>query len=146
MQLAMKSVLAKPAPGCERPVQIVVVYTSHEAAANGLKAVGALVHDLNAQVEMVVPQVVPYPLPLSSPPVLIRFNESRYRALAVQAPVPVSVHVYLCRDRLEMLKSLLPATAIVLIGRDRGGWFSSGSRLARQLRRRGYSVIVAGPR
>jgi hypothetical protein len=35
---------------------------------------------------MIVPQIVPYPLPLTSPPVLVDFNERRLRVIASKLP------------------------------------------------------------
>ena len=54
-----------------------------------------------------VPQVVPYPLPLESPPVLIDWNERRFRVIADESPVETTVRIYLCRDRLETLTAVL---------------------------------------
>ena len=43
--------------------------------------------------------MVPYPLPLTSPPVLLDFSERQFRVLASQSPVETIVRIYLCRDR-----------------------------------------------
>ena len=56
---------------------------------------------------LVVPQVVPYPLPLTSPPVLMDWNESRFRVIASESPVETKVALYLCRDRVETLTAVL---------------------------------------
>jgi hypothetical protein len=63
------------APETEQKLNIVVVFTSIESTLAALKEAGTLAHSLGAQIKLVVPQVVPYPLPLDSPPVLVEFNE-----------------------------------------------------------------------
>ena len=154
MSLAMEKLLA-PATG--RPAQhlreetdqklnIAVVFTSVEPTLSAVKDAGNLANSLGARIKLVVPQVVPYPLPLETPPVLLEFNENRFRVMASQSPVETSVQVYLCRDRLEALTSALkPGSIVVLGGRKRrwlAGWaLSKDERLAGQLRRAGYEVL-----
>ena len=53
----------------ERRLNISVIFTSVEATLAALKKAGALASSLGARITLVVPQVVPYPLPLESPPV-----------------------------------------------------------------------------
>ncbi len=49
-------------------------------------------------VTLIVPQVVPYPLPLNSPPVPRDFTERHFRVLADECSVETTVRIYLCRD------------------------------------------------
>jgi hypothetical protein len=150
----MSSMIQKilvPAPGhtsrprteeAVRSLNICVVFTSVEATLAALKHAGELASSLGARITLLVPQVVPYPLPLESPPVLVEFNERRFRVLASQSPVETSVQVYLCRDRLATLASILdPGTIVLLCGRKRWWWPSPDQALARELRRAGHEVI-----
>jgi hypothetical protein len=106
-----------------------------------LQEAGTLANSLGARIQLVVPQVVPYPLPLDSPPVLVEFNENRFRVMASKSPVETSVHIYLCRDRFETLVSVLqPGSIVVLGGRERW-WPTKEKRLARKLRRAGFEVF-----
>ena len=149
MSLAIEKVL-RPASGgpprraaqkTERRLNITVVFTSVDSTLAALKEAGMLANSLGAQIMLVVPQIVPYPLPLESPPVLLEFNENRFRVMASQSPVETSVQIYLCRDRFETLTSVLkPGSIVVLAGRKRW-WPTRDKRLARQLRRAGYEVL-----
>jgi len=154
MSLAIEKLLA-PATGrpaqpigqeADQKLNIAVVFTSVESTLPALKEAGNLANSLGARIKLVVPQVVPYPLPLETPPVLVEFNENRFRVIASQSPVETSVQVYLCRDRLEALKSALKPGSIVVLGGKKRPWPthwvpSKDERLARQLRRAGYEVL-----
>jgi hypothetical protein len=154
MSLAIEKLLA---PGTGRPAQpiekeadqklnIAVVFTSVESTLPALKEAGHLANSLGARIKLVVPQVVPYPLPLETPPVLVEFNENRFRVMASQSPVETSVQVYLCRDRFETLVSVLRTGSIVVLGGKKRRWParwvpSKDERLARRLQRAGYEVL-----
>src|ERR1700685_321470 len=86
-------------------LDISVVFTSVDATLTALKEAGHLLgHQLGTQaaslrgrITLIVPQIVPYPLPLASPPVLVDFNERRLRVLAGSCRVETHVSIYLCR-------------------------------------------------
>jgi hypothetical protein len=149
MSLAIEKLLT-PATG--RPAQpigvetdqklnIAVVFTSVESTLPALKEAGNLANSLGARIKLVVPQVVPYPLPLETPPVRAEFNENRFRVMASESPVETSVQIYLCRDRFEALTSALKPGSIVVLGGKKRWWPTNDERLARKLRRAGYEVL-----
>src|SRR5262245_59684432 len=140
----LRTGLSRPeaAPQEESKLNIVVIFTSTAATTAALKKADALAESLEAEVTLIVPQIVPYPLPLTSPPVLLDFQENRFRDIALQSPVETRVQLYLCRDALEMLTTVLPPRSLVIIGRPRRWWPSRESRLARKLRSR-HEVIFA---
>src|SRR5450631_2554179 len=149
MSLAIEKVL-KPATGrparpvgngADQKLNIAVVFTSVESTLAALKEAGNLANSLGARITLVVPQVVPYPLPLETPPVLVEFNEKRFRVMASESPVETSVQIYLCRDRFETLTSVLAPGSIVVLGGRRRWWPTKDELLARQLRRAGYEVV-----
>lgn len=149
MSLAIEKILV-PATGhparpigqeADQKLNIAVVFTSVESTLAALKEAGNLANSLGAQIKLVVPQVVPYPLPLETPPVLVEFNENRFRVMANQSPVETSVQIYLCRDRFETLTAALKAGSIVVIGGRKRWWPTKDEILARQLRRAGYEVL-----
>lgn len=124
-------------------LEIAVVLTSETATLAALKHAGALARNLNARVTLLVPQVVPFPRPLTSPPVLLEWNERRYRALAAASAVDTVVRLYLCRDREETLLAALPARSLVVIGCPKRWWrFTAERRLARRLRAAGHEAAV----
>jgi len=149
MSLALQKVLA-PATGYpdrvengeyESRLNVDVVFTSVEPTLAALKKAGALASRLNGRVTLVVPQIVPYPLPLKTPPVLIDFNERRFRIIASESPVETTVRIYLCRDPLEALTAVLQPHSVVVVGGRRSWWPTAEKRLAGKLRRVGHEVI-----
>jgi hypothetical protein len=149
MSLAIEKILA-PATGyptrrepevSDQKLNIAVVFTSVQSTLAALKQAGKLANSLGARIKLVVPQVVPYSLPLETPPVLVEFNENRFRVMANETPVETSVQIYLCRDRFETLKSVLQRGSVIVVGGRKRWWPTKDQRLARQLRRAGYEVL-----
>jgi hypothetical protein len=129
--------------GAESRLNIDVVFTSVEATLAALRKAGALASRLNAQVTLLVPQVVPYPAPLTSPPVLLDFSERRFRVIAGECPVETKVQLYLCRDAWETLSCALKPRSLVVIGGRARWWPTREKRLAKKLRRAGHEVVFA---
>ena len=127
----------------EARLNISVIFTSVESTLSALNRAGALASSLGARITLLVPQVVPFPLPLESPPVLLDWNEKRFRVIADESPVDTTVQIFLCRDRLEALTSVLRASSIVVVGAAKRWWPTAEARLARKLRKAGHEVIVA---
>jgi len=149
MALALEKRLAPALGQPSRPVvaesdqnlNIAVVFTSVEPTLTALKEAGALATSLGARINLLVPQVVPYPLPLESPPVLLDFNEKRFKVIASESPVETNVLIYLCRDPFETLASVLDPGALVVVGGPKRWWPTREQILARRLRRAGHQVV-----
>ena len=124
-------------------LNVSVVFTSIEATIAALKKAAGLASRLNAHITLLVPQIVPYPLPLTSPPVLLDFNERRFRVLAEQSAVETRVCLYLCRDRWETLTVVLKPRSVVVLGGRKRWWPTAEKRLAHRLRRAGHEVVFA---
>ena len=151
MSLALEKTLipktgqpARPATGdAGQRLNVTVIFTSVEATLAALRRAGTFANSLSARITLLVPQIVPYPLPLESPPVLLDWNEQRFRMIASESPVETTVRLYLCRDRVETLKAALSAKSVVVMGRGKSWWpLTCEKRLVRQLRRAGHEVIV----
>jgi hypothetical protein len=149
MSFALQKVLSPAIGYPDRPearesefrLNLDVVFTSVEPTLAALKKAGALASRLNGRITLVVPQIVPYPLPLRTPPVLIEFNEKRFRIIAGESPVETTVRIYLCREPLETLAAVLQPHSLVVLGGHRSWWPTAEKRLARKLRRAGHEVI-----
>jgi len=148
--LAFERVLApasarpsRPAPERSEPeLDVSVVCTSTVGTIVALRQAAALADRLNARIKMLVPQVVPYLLPLESPPVLLNFSEHRFSEIASACPVETTVQIYLCRDRVETLKAVLAPGSLVVMGARKTWWPNREKNLARSLRRAGHEVVV----
>ncbi len=128
----------------DRGLNICVVFTSPEPTVAAIKKAGALASSLGAHITLMALQVVPFPLPLDDPPVLLEWNEERFRSIASESPVETMVRLYLCRDKIESLKGALRPMSVVVIGGRKSRWqFTAAKRLAREMRRAGHEVIVA---
>ena len=121
---------------------ICVVFTSVESTLAALKRAGKLASSLGVRITLLVPQIVPYPLPLKSPPVLLDWNERRFQVIAGESPVETVVRIYLCRDRLEILESILSPRSIVVVGSRKRWWPTAERRLAASLRHCGHEVVL----
>lgn len=124
-------------------LNISVVFTSVEATLAALRKAAALASRLDARITLVVPEVVPYHLPLEKPPVVHEWNERRFRVMAAECPVETIVRFYLCRDAGETLVRELEPHSLVVVGGRRHWWPTNESRLARQLRQSGHEVVWA---
>src|SRR5579864_650755 len=98
----------EPAAGeANSKLNIAVIFTSIDSTLLALRTAGTLASRLNACLTLIVPQIVPYPLPMTCPPVLIDFNERRFRVIAGACPVETAVQIYLCRDRDGLVQGAL---------------------------------------
>jgi len=95
MSMAFERLLS-PRPGrpiepaadaAEHRLEVAVVFTSGSATIAALKKAGVLASKLSAHITLIVPQIVPYPLPLKSPPVLLDFSERRFAEIAKESRV-----------------------------------------------------------
>ena len=134
---------APPTGRRDPTLNVDVVFTSHEATLAALKRAGELASRLNARISLIVPQVTPFPCPLSSPPVLLDFSERRLAALAAQSPVDITVRLYLCRDKWETLRTVLRPRSLVVVGGRKRWWPTRETILAGKLRRAGHEVVFA---
>jgi hypothetical protein len=123
-------------------LDISVVSTSIESTLTALKVAGNLAGSLGGRITLIVPQIVPYPLPLATPPVAVDFHERRLRVLASGYRVETRVSIYLCRDPVETLMSVLKPHSVVVVGSRRRWWPTAEKRLAAKLRRAGHEVLV----
>ncbi len=123
---------------------ITVVYTSHEGTLAALRAAGALAKDLDARLDLIVPEVVPFRLPLDQPRVSPEFLEQRQAFLIAESGLEserIRVQICVCRDTKETLGRLLSTESLVLIGGRKGWWPTRERRLETFLSRLGHQVV-----
>jgi hypothetical protein len=123
-------------------LDVAVVFTKVPATLKALKMAAELAHNLNARIRLLVPQVVPYPLPLEKPEVPAEFHRKRLQTVASQGAVDTRVELWLCRDRYDALSKALEPDALVVMGVRPTWWPTAEKALVRKLRRKGYQVIL----
>lgn len=124
-----------------RKLDLQVIFTDRPKTAAALAAARTLARDLGARITLMAAQVVPYPLPLTEPDVPVEFTERVMESLAIDNDAVVEI--YLCRDRAEAIRRVLPPDSLVIVGARKWRWWPSWEgRLARLLRHDGRRVLV----
>ena len=139
-------------PGqCSNPgrMRITVVFTSIAGTLAALKATARLARHLNAEIVLVVTEVVYFRYALDSPPVSPNFFATLCQALLEELHVeipPTEIEVYLCRDSAECLKRVLAPRSLVVMGAAKRRWNMRERRLAKTLRKFDHSVLLMDSR
>lgn len=131
----------RPVEGEDDTLKVTVVYTSDQATLSAMQKAAVLAGSLHARINLVCPQIVPFPRPVTSPPVLPEFTERRLRTIASQIPVDTDIRVCLCRDPEDALAATLRPRSVVVLGGRKRWWPTAEKRLAWKLRRAGHEVI-----
>jgi hypothetical protein len=143
MEITARGQIIQRQPTTEAQLNVTVLFTSVDGTMAALRTAGTLASKLGGRITIVVPEIVPYHLPLNKPPVLHDWNEKRFRVLAAESSVETSVRFYLCRDEDEMLARKLKPHSLVVLGGQKHWWPTRASRLAGRLRKLGHEVILA---
>lgn len=112
-----------------------MIFTDAARTKTALQAAARLARGLDLPLELLTAQVVPYPLPLSEPPVSVEFIGGAMARLVGELEAEISVRILLCRDRDRTIRDAVAPDALVIIGGRR-------PRLARLLKSDGRRVIV----
>lgn len=121
-----------------------VIFTNLPGMRATLTAASGLARDLGARLTILVAQVVPYPLPLSGPPVPVEFTEQTLGAIASEQEVETTVKVFLCRDQWKTIRQALGPDSVVVIGGRKRWWRTAEQSLAAMLKRDGHHVVLVG--
>ena len=143
MRNQLKSITSRGSEVSEQPLEITVVFTNTRATLTALRTAAGLAASLAARITLLAPQVVPFPLPLSSPPVSLQWSRRRFHELVAGQPVETNVDICLCRDATEFLLGALKPRSIVVIGGRKRWWPTAENTLANQLCAEGHEVVLA---
>ena len=124
-------------------LRINVLFTTPHETQVALRRAAELSEGLNAEILLIVPQIVPFPLDLDNPPVPLDFASEQLCSVMESVDADLDGHIYLCRDRLQTFLHVLRTNSITVLGMRRRWFFSKPERLARALRRSGHQVIMA---
>jgi len=135
--------LVDPSATPPQRLRINVVFTEMQSTELALKRAVELAIDLSAETQIIVPHIAPYPLALECPVVPLEFTCRQLKVLAGSVGADPYIHVYVCRDVIELLRKLLPPGSIaVLHARKRWLFPTRSQRIAGALQRSGCSVIL----
>jgi hypothetical protein len=98
---------------------------------------------MRARLVVLVPQVVPYPLPVDQPPEATEFIHRRFRSLVQELEGDAEIVVHLCRTPNDVVQAIPPDSTVVVGGRSRYVWPTREERLSRHLIRLGHHVVFA---
>ena len=122
---------------------IYIIATSVEGTRAALNAGVPLALGSRARLILLVPQIVPYPLPVNGPVNATVFTEARHSDLVHQANGEAEIHICLCRTSLDVIHAL-PHEATVVVGGASGVlWPSREERLAHHLTHLGHHTVFA---
>ena len=124
------------------PLAVYVLATSADGTRTALTAASAHARDLEACIVLLVPHVVPYAQALEHPADSVGFVADRFRTLAWELGLEVTIRICLCRPEHAALAPLIPQDAVILVGgRTRRWWSTREQRLADALIRTGHRVL-----
>jgi hypothetical protein len=124
-------------------VPIFVVATRAELLTPALTTARHLTQGLGAQIKVLAPYAVPYPLDLSRPPVASNLLEENLLSEKALSAGVESARILLCRDQADALLGTLPPESVVVIGAKKRWWRTKEDSLAAQLRKAGHQVLIA---
>jgi hypothetical protein len=124
-------------------LELFVIFTDLVGTRVALQMADDLAQRLDAHIELLMPYEVPYPLPLGRPPVPVGFLEVQIRNLTCNTGLDIAASIYLCRDKMRILKLLLKPHCLIVVGGKKRWWPTSAQRTARELERDGHHVIFA---
>lgn len=119
-----------------------VVCTRFPSRLPALRVASRMADGLGARVAVHLPLEIPYPLPLTAPPVPVMFAEKTLLELLSCQPLDTSIQVYLCRDSIETIRQALKAESVVVIAGRKCWWRTREEKLAAILQRDGHHVIL----
>ncbi len=137
-------VSASPGATCAsgRQLEVALLFTSAEVTVSALEKTAALLRGLDARINLVAIQTVPYRLALNNPPVSISFNEQRLQNIASESPIETAAYLYICRCPFETLTSVLNPDSVLIVGTRKRWWPTWERRLAGKLESAGFRIVL----
>lgn len=133
--------------GATHPVphsfEIVVLFTTVRETLCALRAAGRLAQGVATAIRLLVPQVVPYPLPLDEPPVPSGHLIREFQLVLEDSQLETRIDVRRCRDQWQTIHDALRPRSVLVIGGAPGWWPSRKYRIAARLRAAGHHVVFS---
>lgn len=132
--------------GSDSEFRVTVLATTTAGTIAALRTAATLAAGLCARVRLVAVEEVPFRLSLDTPQVSADFLQRQMQALVCASGIradEVAIDVWLCRDRDEGLRWVLPARSLVVIGGKAFWWCRRERALKSLLLNLGHQVIFA---
>lgn len=126
----------------EPETAVYVIFTSINWTLKALEKAREISRPFGVNIVVVIVQVVPFPLPLDKPPVPMEFVTRCFEKKVEEFPEEIKISAYLCRDPMVALKRVLNRRDPVVMGVRKTIWPTRDKRLAGQLKRAGYGIIL----
>jgi hypothetical protein len=108
-----------------------------------LRRAGHLAKELGACIQILIPSVVPYPLPLDKPRIDPEFRLRQFRTHCEQETVETWLDIRLCRDARQCIREALRPHSLIVLGARQTRWpLTYEKRLARELTCAGHQVVM----
>jgi hypothetical protein len=120
---------------------VVIPYTTPELTGAALRH-ASVCTDLDVHVCLVDIQVVPFPCPLTQPPIDKKFSEIRLQALLKESGLPGKVAIVYTRDWVEAFGKVLEPGSLVIMATQKRWWPTRETKLARALAKAGHQVML----
>jgi hypothetical protein len=124
-----------------RVLEVNVLFTTIKGTLSALRMASKLADNLGARIRVIVPQVVPFPLPLSHSLIKPEFTARTVRTITSKHAVETDIQVCLCRQTRDAALSVLKPSSLVVIGGRRRLWPTEETRTAEWLGRQGHQVL-----
>ena len=131
---------APPEQQQEARLDLVVPFTTPELTVAAIHAANRLGEGLNAGIRLVKIQVVPWPLDLKQSPVPVDFLKDQLQRFA--SALPMKREIRFAREFEPGLRCALNEHSLVILATRKRPWRTRTERLAAELRRDGYNVVI----
>jgi len=130
-----------PSEDATRTLSVVVPYITSELTSAALRH-SAVCTDLDVRVSLVDIQTIPFPCPLSQPPIDKSHAERRLRKLLKDSGLAGDASIVYTRDWLNGFRKVLGPRSLIVMATKSRWWPTREKRLARALTKAGHHVML----
>ncbi|HEX4773039.1 MAG TPA: hypothetical protein VH351_19555 [Bryobacteraceae bacterium] len=128
-------------PSVGNPMRLTIVCRGTKRGLQLLRRAAQFIDCLEAEIELFVPIVTPYPLPLDRCPVNLAFTVRLIKDECMRADMRTKIELRLCRDFAECVRCGLRSESAVVLQKPTA-WEWRDKMLIKMLRRHRHQVIA----
>ena len=123
-------------------LSLTVLFTTVRGTLDALHGAAHFSHDLEARLQILVPYVIPYPLPIDKEKFDPKSRLGEFITMCEQQPIETRIDIWLCRDVCQCIHDGLRPNSLVVIGGRRSWWpLAYEKRLTRSVQAAGHQVV-----